>query len=381
MISLHEVGIVGGGFVGAFAAWKLAQKGISVALFEEHPSFGVPPHCAGLVSIRGLERLGIYNLLKNESIIQNYIDSAKLITYQGKVFPIKLDAPIAVVLDRVALDKKIAEKAVESGVEARLSTKVLSIDPSGTLIARKKYSSKEHYSFHIIVDAEGASRNLIRNLPGVHLHGLLPAMQVDIKIGYQPQKLSSSTVLVHFIVPDFFAWLIPLDETGKFWRVGLATRKYSKFMQSIIRNLIRKYFKKASIRSRFGGLVVSGGPIRKFSWGKILAVGDAAGQVKPTTGGGVIFGGLSAGIVSEVIYLYLNFDTPLSLYEIVWKKIFRSNMQIMLATRKVYNLMTHLGIDKISRFLPSNILVNLRGDFDFQLEGILRMISSIFLFK
>ena len=122
----------------------------------------------------------------------------------------------------------------------------------------------------------------------------------------------------------------------------------------------------------FGGLVVSNGPLKRFVWGKITAVGDAAGQVKPTTGGGVIFGGFSAIILSKIVQMHLNYGLPLRYYELVWRKLFRTNFQAMSLIRSTYNTLTHAGIDVLAKFIPRNILNNFKTDFDFQLEGILR---------
>ncbi len=372
MIQLHEVAVVGGGFIGSFTSWLLARKGIQVTLFEEHDKFGYPPHCTGLISISGLQRIGLYDLFRKEGIILNPgISSALFVTYRGKIFPVNLDEPIAVVLDREASERLIAEKAIDGGVQAHISTIVREISVNGDLIAIKRNSGKFRKRFSVIVDAEGAGRKLIRYLPGVDLRGLLPAFQMDVRARDRSGLLNSSTVLLYFNVPDFFSWIVPLDESCEIWRVGSASMSYSGLLRNIASSLARKFLKDIREIRRFGGLVVSNGPLKRFVWGKIVAVGDAAGQVKPTTGGGVIFGSLSAIVLSKIIESYLNKGTPLKTYQVAWKKFFGSNFQAMYLIRKTYNALTHVGIDTLARFIPSNILNNFKTDFDFQLEGVL----------
>ncbi len=370
VISLREVAVIGGGFVGSFTSWQLARKGINVTLFEEHDEIGYPPHCTGLVSISGLQRLGIYDLLKRQGAILNKIRSATFMTSSGRRFIAELPEPIAVIVDRPALDRIIASKAIDNGVEVNLRTRVTHVSPSGELRALSGDNGLVKRRYKVIVDAEGPARLLIRGLPGVNMKGLLPAFQQDIR-GESNRFLDTSSVLVYFNLPDFFSWIVPIDNSGRKWRIGLASRQYSSKLLAVAKSLTRTFFKNISTIRRFGGIVVSGGPIKKFVWGKIAAVGDAAGQVKPTTGGGVTFGGLSALILSRVIQLHLDFEAPLQYYESIWRKLFRTNFQAMLLIRRIYNMLTHAGIDALARFIPRNILNNFKTDFDFQLEGIL----------
>jgi len=370
---LDEVAVIGGGFVGSFISWLLARKGVNVTLFEEHSEFGYPPHCTGLVSISGLKRLGIYDLLRREGIILNKdVRSAIFMTHSGKKFPVRLSEPIAVVLDRPNLDRATAEKAIDSGAKANLLTKVTNISLDGEVIAISRNKGTLKRKFRVIVDAEGSSRTLIRELPGVNIEGLLPAFQLDIKGLSNSDLLDTSRVILYFNLPDFFSWIVPVDDSGEKWRIGLASRKYSSKLSRIARSITHLFFRDTRILNMFGGLVVSNGPLKRFVWGKITAVGDAAGQVKPTTGGGVIFGGFSAIILSKIIQMHLNYDLPLRYYELTWRKLFRTNFQAMSLIRNTYNTLTHAGIDVLARFIPRNILNNFKTDFDFQLEGILR---------
>jgi flavin-dependent dehydrogenase len=55
-----EVAVVGGGPAGLIAARELASKGVQVKVFEEHSKIGIPNHCAGVLSIEGLKRIGIF---------------------------------------------------------------------------------------------------------------------------------------------------------------------------------------------------------------------------------------------------------------------------------------------------------------------------------
>lgn len=380
MILLKEVAIVGCGFVGAYTAFNLSRKNIGVTVYEEHSHIGYPPHCAGLVSITGLKRLGLLEKLKQENIILNYINSATFHTVSGKKFTVQMEKPVAVVLDREKLDLLASALAMDRGATVFLSTKVLKITPNGVLFFRKN-GIKKSKKYEIIIDAEGGGRHLIKDFRGVNLKDRLPAYQIDVKISKSPLNMSPNRVEVFLNTPDFFSWAIPLDTSGLFWRFGIASRKYSLKIREILEALARRYMGTYRILRKFGGLVMAGGPIKKFHWGKIAVVGDAAGQTKPTTGGGVVLGGLSSLLLSCIVRGVLEEKLDLFLYDKLWWKLFGSNMKAMLYVRKLYNHLTHAGIDIIAKITPRLLIERIRGDFDFQLDAIIKLLLPITLIR
>ena len=55
----YDVVVGGGSVAGLLSAREIASKGFSVLVIEEDYEIGTPEHCGGLVSIAGLEELGI----------------------------------------------------------------------------------------------------------------------------------------------------------------------------------------------------------------------------------------------------------------------------------------------------------------------------------
>jgi flavin-dependent dehydrogenase len=108
----------------------------------------------------------------------------------------------------------------------------------------------------------------------------------------------------------------------------------------------------------------------------ILLVGDVAGQVKATTGGGVIYGGLCAKIAGEVATKYLEEQVPLVNYDKLWRKKYGYELKTMQVLRK---LLSNIGSDKLDRtlriFKTENIEYKLKslletGDLDMQSNTI-----------
>lgn len=195
MYQLSEVIIIGGGFAGNFLAYKLASRGVSVKVFEEHKTIGYPPHCSGLVSRTGLSRLGILQDIASRGIILSTHRCIRIHVYdKSKVFCLGRDSLL--VIDRPALDEFLFEKAEDHGAEYHLGEKVESIEKDGYI----KVGSKQQRS-KIIVDAEGAAKVLISKFVS-KLSEAMPALQMDVQA--MSDEGSNKMIEVYFNTPDFF---------------------------------------------------------------------------------------------------------------------------------------------------------------------------------
>ncbi len=179
------------------------------------------------------------------------------------------------------------------------------------------------------------------------------------------------------IAPGFLAWVIPLN--GDSARVGLACRKANPLtkLKSFVRNRFTK-FSRVSVRS---GRVVTCGPIRRTFDQNFVVVGDAAGQVKPTTGGGVILGGICASIAGGVVVDAVKRGIPtrnfLGEYERLWKMRLEKEFRLMRLARKIANRLSDKTLDRIFKVIVENNLqteFSIRGDMDFQV-GVLSTLT------
>ncbi len=110
-------------------------------------------------------------------------------------------------------------------------------------------------------------------------------------------------------------------------------------------------------------------------------MGDAASQVKPTTGGGVILGSLCSKIAGEVAHEALernNFsENFLSRYQSRWRKLIGFDLASMRQVRKMLNRLRDDKIDKIIELcskLGMDRALEETGDLDFQGKTLLRII-------
>ncbi len=371
----RDVVVVGGGTIGNYIAFHLAKTGIDVLVNEDNKRIGEPQHCSGLVSIEGLKRIGVWEDIRKNALIEAKIRSARFIDiYGSKSKTISFNQPVAVVIDRIGYDKFLYGLAIDSGAEYMLSSKVLDMKKEGLVKIRNKSSSLLINS-DVIVDAEGAKRVLLKKVVSQKLDdGLLPALQIDVIA--KKDILEQDTVELHFNVDDFFSWVIPISSDKPIYRVGVASRKifdHYRIVKDLARNRLGKYVEKR----RFGGLVVSSGPINEYVHGKIIVVGDAAGHVKPTTGGGIVFGSIGAFIASRIIKRHLDQGLKLDYYQKYYNGLLSKHYRLMKLVRRTLNFVGVSGAHVLLSLIPQVMFSNIKSDMDLQAEAILKMVLPI----
>jgi digeranylgeranylglycerophospholipid reductase len=297
--------VVGGGPVGSFAAEHLAKLGVKVTVFEEHSLIGLPSHCAGHISIRSLKNMGLYPL--PISIVENTFSSANFYSPAGYKFSLKLSCPVTLALNRARFDNYLSDKAQKAGANYLMDTHVDSLLKERGLVKGlevRKESLKQKVFSRIILDAEGVSSRLIRQagLQTLNPKGLVYAVEAEIDdVG----EVEDHAVEVYFgkgYAPGFYGWLIPrLDGTAK---VGLATKKGDprQYLKRLMTKhpIASKQLAKSKITSVGYHAISLGGTINRSYADGFLAIGDCASHVKPTTGGGVIFGLSCAKVAAEI---------------------------------------------------------------------------------
>ncbi|HLN45002.1 MAG TPA: NAD(P)/FAD-dependent oxidoreductase [Candidatus Sulfotelmatobacter sp.] len=359
--------VVGAGPTGCFAAIELAKHGVDTTVFEEHSEIGLPSHCAGHLSIRSLKNLGLYSLPNN--IIENTFSNATFYSPSGSRFSVHLKQPVTCTLNRELFDKFLAEKAQAAGARFRLNSRVSSLlVDNGTVVGInvEKANNIEKVPAKIVVDAEGVGSRLLKetDLSNVSRKKLVYSVEAEIE---NVQNIDRDTVEV-FLGKDyasgFYAWIIPLlDETAK---VGLATNVGNPkvLLQKLMAKhpVASKQFIRARIRRITFHSIPLSGIIQKAYTDGFLAVGDAASQVKPTTGGGVIFGLTCAQIAADVASEAINKSNVSSNFLQQYQKRCIDKLgfdfRVMLQVRKfldslsdekldhAINVFNRLGVDK-----------------------------------
>lgn len=351
--------IVGGGPVGSYSALNLAKRGVKAIVFEEHSEVGLPSHCAGHISIRSLKSMGLYPL--PEGIVENNFSVANFYSPQGTKFAIHLSCPVTTAIDRARFDQYLAEQAEATGAKFVLNSSVQSLLIQNNWVkgisVRHSDGKEETVNSKIVIDAEGISSRLLRQagLTPLKPSGIVYAVETEID---NVQCIEQDAVEVYFgksYSPGFYGWLIPRrDGTAK---LGLATntgnpREYLKRLMTK-HPVAKKQLAKAKITKISYHAITLGGPISSAYADGFLAVGDCASQVKPTTGGGVIFGLKCASEAAEVASQALKVEdlssSVLQEYQKRCNDLLNFDIKVMLWIRRFLNSLSDERLDEMLR--------------------------------
>jgi len=359
--------IVGGGSVsGLLAAREISSNGYSVLILEEDHEIGTPEHCGGVVSQKGLEKLGVIPRIKT---IENYIKGA-IIKTKNSSFQINSENQHIIVIDRRSFDKELAFQAQSNGAEINTKSSITSVNYSDNVYSIK-ISSGKIFKSKFFVEARGVGQ-LIKN----GYRNAIPSGQYEI---YAPW-IQKDIIEVEFdseLYPGYFAWVVPTgDGQGK---VGVAGRHINTSLT--IERFLEKKGKPYSIIRKIYAPLWTNGYIKPFHIERNVAIGDAAGQTKPTTAGGIYSGGMGGIYAGRSISKSLENDNDCSFlkeYQSNWINSFGNEFDRQILFRKILERLDNKSLDKIFSSISSSALDNISstGDFDFHAAALKSFLNT-----
>ena len=355
----YDVVIAGGSVAGLLCAREISSKGFSVLVIEEDYEIGTPEHCGGLVSIAGLAELGVIPFRKT---FDHMIDSAEITSPNGDSFTINSKKQKVIEISRRELDKQIAFQAQKNGAEIKVRTSFQEITDTGIRTSEEKIDCK------IFVDARGVSSLIHKDRTGI-----LSSAQYEIYADWI-KKGKVEVIFDQEKYPGFFAWIIPSGE-GK-GKVGVAGRGIK--VSETLENILKEKGKFSTIRKIFAPIWIKG-PIKKFVEGKTVIIGDAAGQAKPTTAGGIFTSGMGGVYAGQAIseFLKTNKKEDLEQYQKRWMTKFGKEFEKQLLARKILERIDNNTINKLFETITPEIIkeISEKDDFDFHTGSIIKLLG------
>lgn len=339
---VRDVAVIGAGPAGSMAARRLAERGHDVVLVEEHDAVGWPVHCTGLL---GSEAFDEFDLPTD--VILGEARSARFWGASGESVAVASDRIRALVIERGLLDARLAARAQHAGAELRCGWRAESIDVGARGVRVTGRAGQAAIEARACVLACGANYRFHRQL-GFGLPALfLQSAQLETPFPALPE------IEVRFgrdLAPGGFAWLVP------FRRAGVAHARIGLMTETRIANrfagLLGSLHARDSVACtnapapRLKALPL--GPVPKTYGNRVIAVGDAAGLVKPTTGGGIYYGLLTGALAADVLDRALTRDrlheTELRRYETRWRRRLGQEIRVGLAFRRIAARLTDESI-------------------------------------
>lgn len=376
----YDVVVVGAGPAGSATAKNIARSGFKVLVVEEHDRVGEPSFCSGLVTPRSLQAAGV-----SSRVLLNTLKGAVVHSASGKELSLGGDKVHALAIDRVAFDQELAEQARQAGAELRLGSKLRHIERrNGHLTLDLEVKERPlSISTRLLVGADGANSMVARWINGAAKGEIVRAIGVKAKLA--PQATDRVDIFVgESIAPGWFGWIIPLGDNLA--RVGIGDGNGSgKTLPQLLRDLIAAFprlFHGVELGEPGGHVLPLYAPIKTYD-DNVLLVGDAARQVKPTTGGGLYVGLIGAKHCAQTAVEALNSEDFsrlfLSRYETAWKGDIGTELERARDLRRMFLSLSGRDIDRLFDLLgtyPLRKLVNQFGDIDFQSPMFTQLVNA-----
>jgi digeranylgeranylglycerophospholipid reductase len=328
-----------------------------------------------VVSLSGLKLLGVQ---PSPAFNQRLIKGARFHPPKGNPVEIRKTEPVALIVNRMKLDQYLAKQAIAAGAELRTSARASKFNRHGDS-AQITLQDGGMVSCKVVVDASGAGSRLPEQagLQTPDWSQLLPGLQYELMETARQDDLVELFFGSH-VAPGFFAWSIPTGDHSA--RVGLASRKGN--VKKLLDSLVAEHWAGAEVEATRSGSVLVSGPIGRCWSQNFLVAGDAAGQVKQTTGGGIVIGGCCGQLAGRAASSFAGSSGEerirfLQEYDKKWRELFEADLKGMNMARKVFANLSDETLNHAFQALASHVTeIEELGDMDFQGKIISQMLTK-----
>ncbi|BAM69488.1 putative FAD-dependent dehydrogenase [Methanothermobacter sp. CaT2] len=308
MVTEVDVLVIGAGPAGSTAAKHAAMGGASVLLIDKKSEIGAPKRCAEGVSVGGLESLGIE---PNPRWITKKLDGVRLVSPNGTdvwLTSDKVELPEAgYILERKVFDKHMAMDAARAGSRIMVKTLATGMEKTGDgyLVSAECMGREFEIKARIVIAADGPESRVAR-WAGLNTatrpKDMESAAQFEM-VGVEMEDNNCIEFYFGSVAPGGYAWIFPKGDDIANVGLGVLSTETDKSAYEHLVEFVESCpaTKNAQpVELNIGGDPVGGMP-KELVADSLMVVGDAAGQVNPLTGGGIISGmtgGMLAGRVA-----------------------------------------------------------------------------------
>ena len=342
--SVRDVAVIGGGPAGLMAARNLSAAGHDVVVLEEHDEVGVPVHCTGLLGSDAFQELDL-----PQTATLTTAHEARFVAADGTSVLVDAERVRASIVDRARFDQALAMQAAAAGAEIRTGVRVRSVAAGAAVVDISGDEGTAPVKARACVLACGASYRFNRELGLGVPRAFVQSAQLEVPFE------GPDAIEVHLgreVAPKGFAWIVPFRRgERRFNRVGLLCESGATTRFEAFGDAVRSRFSSDGPWPEARAKILPLAPVERTYGTRIVAVGDAAGLVKPTTGGGIYYGLISGSLAAESLDQALREDdlseTRLRVYEERWRARLGSEIRTGLAFRAVVSRLNDAAINAL----------------------------------
>ena len=298
----YDIVVVGGGPAGSMAAWEAAKRGVSVCMLEKDRDIGYPVRCGEAAGESGLRQF----VEIEDSWIAEKITSVKLVSPNLTSVDIDFAAETGYILNRRIFDYDLSRYAANAGAEVYTKAYVKNVlanngEVNGVVL--DYLGEEKQIQAKIVIGADGLTSRVgrwagLKTL--VRMKDMESAVQYSVaNVDIEPNKMIMYVGMNH--APGGYIWVFPKGK--KFANIGIGiSGKYSKHKsaQKYLDEFMEREYPDAAILTTMCGGVPCAKPMEKPVADGIMLVGDAAHQINPMTGGGIVAGMKGGWIAGQV---------------------------------------------------------------------------------
>ncbi len=373
----YDVIVVGGGPSGLRTACRTAGAGLSTLVLDRKPRIGGDVLCTGIVGLETFEQFG----LSRDSVLGE-MRKVRLVSPFGRLIDYEHPRAFACVVDRERFDGGLAGSVTAAGGTIATGVTVDDASVEADKVVVDGVSDEGipiSFEGRMLVVATGVGFNLHNRLGLGRPCEFLNGAQVEVEVGEArlPRILFGTE-----LAPGGFAWEVP--STPGRARIGLLTDGNASRR---LEDLLAAEYPEAGdpggrpqVKTKPIVQAVSGPTFSE----RVIAVGETAGQIKTTTGGGISYGLTCADIAADVIldaFADGNFGAGvLGRYETTWKALLERELYIGCRARRFCSHLSDRQVESLFRLAQTDGIIPIirdKADFDRHGDLLLALLDRV----